>query len=306
MNNISIKETFIKDYNNGMSQVYIRNIFNKSEELENKLGIDVSEFSISQIGELLQYFKSTSTESLRVKVCMLRNYTNYMMSQGLIKIDTNNYNSVTTELLENSVDQDFVKEKYISREKLMEYIQELPNVCDQFVLMALHEGIKGDKLSEITMTSGKDINERKNVINFFGGRSLVCSSKLIDIAVESSETYTYESLYENSMRELTLIGDRILKVRDNVTQDDMIHAYKRMLKRINAIKNYLGVNTISITGLLISGFVYNIKLLSEKKEMGLDELIDTKEFKELAKRYNYDKYVYSRLKVIIKDYLVSN
>ncbi|SHJ15333.1 phage lytic cycle repressor MrpR family protein [Parasporobacterium paucivorans] len=305
MVNQKFKEEFIRTYNSGKYEGYVWNIFKKTEDSEEKFKKDVASFELNEIEALLQSFGSTSIQSLRVIACILRKYTAYAVTKKLPGVDLNHFDEVTTALLENCVHKSERNEKFISRNRLLNFVAELPNSGDQFLIMALYEGLGGDLLSEITMTAGAGINEDKNIISLYGGRTIECSSRLIAVARDAADNYRYESLNEKSLnqREMRLISDRIFKARNNATEPDAYHAYHRALRRLNEIREYLGYRSLNVGSLRISGFAQAILDLMDDQDMPFRAVYKTDEFKELASRYGYRKYAFSRLKVTLGEYM---
>lgn len=304
MINESFKEKFINDKST-ITKGYVKNVFNKCAKLEELYNKDVCNFTLEQIKEVLLTFCSTSVECLRVVTSVLRKYTYFMIENNLSKDNINHYDYVDTEILMKCVNIKVLDNKYIDRETLLGYIDILPNASDQWCILALYEGISGEKLSNITLTSGNGLQYSDEKIKLFDGSIFTPSSKLFDIACESAETYVYEGINVCSDKLMRLQGDKILKIRDNVMIDDNdIHrAYNRLLARIRTSKNYLDVKTMSIPRLQLSGMVYQFKCIMEKENKTYDELFDSEEFYNIRKKFGYEKYVKSRLYAIIKDYM---
>lgn len=302
--NESFKKKFIDDKST-ITKGYTANVFNKCKDLEEYYNKDVCNFTLDQIKQLLLTFNSTSVECLRVITSVLRKYTQFMMENNLSIDNINHYDSVTTDILLQCVNKKVLNNKYIDRDTLLRYIDELPNASDGWVLLAIYEGIRGDMFSNITFTDGDGIDYVNEVLNLYDGTKFKPSHKLFELANEAHATYTYEGIRNESIHLMRLTGDRIFKCRDNIMweDDDKRKAYNRLLARVRLCKNYLNVKTMTIPRLQLSGMVYQFKCVMEKENKTFDELFDTCEFLEIRKAFGYEKYVKSRLYAMIKEYL---
>ena len=301
--NNEFKQKYIKEMST-ISENFTRNIFNKSDDLEKYYNKDVCNFTLSEIKNLLLTLNSTSTEYLRVVTSVLRKYTEFMMINNMSIDNLNHYDLVDTNVLMRCVNKQVVENKYISREQLLSYINNLPNPSDAWCMLAIYEGIKGDNFSNVTLSKGI-FDYDNETIKLYDGSVFKPSRELFNIAVDSYETYEYEGLRNLGSNNMRLMGDEIFKVRDNVMfdYDDKKKSYNRLLARIRLIKNYLDVSVISIPRIQISGMVYQFKCIMERENKTYDELFDTPEFLEIRKKFGYEKYVKSRLWSTIKDYL---
>ena len=301
--NNKFKQKYIREMST-ISENFTRNIFNKSDDLERYYNKDVCNFTLSEIKNLLLTLNSTSTEYLRVVTSVLRKYTEFMMINNMSIDNLNHYDLVDTNVLMSCVNKQVVENKYISREQLLSYINNLPNPSDSWCLLGIYEGIKGDSFINITLSKGI-FDYDNETIKLYDGSVFKPSRELFNIAVDSYETYEYEGLRNLGSNNMRLMGDEIFKVRDNVMfdYDDKKKSYNRLLARIRLIKNYLDVSVISIPRIQISGMVYQFKCIMERENKTYDELFDTPEFLEIRKKFGYEKYVKSRLWSTIKDYL---
>ena len=301
--NNKFKQKYIREMST-ISENFTRNIFNKSDDLERYYNKDVCNFTLSEIKNLLLTLNSTSVEYLRVVTSVLRKYTEFMMINNMSIDNLNHYDLVDTNVLMSCVNKQVIENKYISREQLLSYINNLPNPSDAWCMLAIYEGIKGDNFSNVTLSKGI-FDYDNETIQLYDGSVFKPSRELFNIAVDSYETYEYEGLRNLGSNNMRLMGDEIFKVRDNVMfdYDDKKKSYNRLLARIRLIKNYLDVSVISIPRIQISGMVYQFKCIMERENKTYDELFYTPEFLEIRKKFGYEKYVKSRLWSTIKDYL---
>lgn len=300
--NNEIKQSYILEKST-ISENFTRNIFNKMDDIEKQYNKDVCDFNLGQIKEILIKLNSTSVEYLRVVTSVLRNYTEYMKENHLSKDNFNNFNLVDTEVLRNCVKKEDINKRYISREQLFSYINDLPNPSDAWCLLAIYEGIKGEKFSNVTLSKGV-FNYDSKTLELYDGSIFKPSEELFEIAVDSYETYIYEGLRNIGANNMRLTGEEIFKVRDNVMffYDEPKKAYNRLLMRIRYIKNYLDIPFLTLPRIQISGMVYQLKCIMEKENKTYDQLFETEEFLEIRTKFGYDKYVKSRLWATVKDY----
>ena len=189
--NENFKEKFINDKST-ITKGYTKNAFNKCKDLEEYYNKDICNFTLDQIKQLLLTFNSTSVECLRVVTSVLRKYTQFMMENNLSIDNINHYDSVTTDILLQCVNKNVLNNKYIDREILLKYIDELPNASDGWVLLSIYEGVRGDMFSNVTFTNGDGIDHLNRKLTLFDGTKFEPSDKLFDLACESYDTFTYE------------------------------------------------------------------------------------------------------------------
>ncbi len=299
------KQRFLKTYK-GAPEAYVLSIFRKAEEFEEAWDKDAAEFNRSEIIGYLRGLNSTSAETLRVKTSILRQYTNFCRELGYPYV--NHYNEIGTEELERCVNHFLLKEKYISRERLMELIDQMQNDCDKYLFLALYEGIGayGEMFEEVTMTKASGIKEHSIVL--CTGRELEVSDELIRYARLSAEqkAYVTKGASLNGMNNQAFDKSQgyIMSARRNCRYpDSREYAYKRVTTRVAKVKKELNAKYLSIPRLQLSGMCSEIRRILAENNLTYYEAYHREDMQAVICRYGYQNMVAGRLYAAIKGYL---
>lgn len=245
------------------------------EELLNK---DASQFTSS---EIISYYKLrafTNVDSVMTLNSQLSLYTQWCISQTLVKDNQNHYLEITSELARTLLNNTLIDSRILTRQQLSEGLNKLVNPIDKFIILALFEGIRGEKYQDITLAN---INQIKgNTIKLISGRTVNISNELKNYAMEANDTYVYYTLRGD--RELALHGDNIFKHKDSSRSNDldtMAQAIKR--KIINICRDALNVDdNITIRGndIILSGKIHYMKEAAKTYDCPVNMLHHKKEF----------------------------
>jgi hypothetical protein len=305
MRNEERKLKFLEVYK-GAPEGYVLSIFRRAEEFEDAWDKDVADFSRSEIIGYLRGLNSTSAETLRVKTSILRQYTNFCRQMG--EAFENHYNEIGTEELERCVNRFLLKEKYISRERLMELLEQMDNDCDRYLFLALFEGLGsyGEEYEEITMTKASGIKEHS--ILLCTGRDLVVSDELIRYAKLSAAQDAYvtkgESLNGMNNQAFDKSQGLILNPRRNCRYPaSKSYAYKRITTRVAKVKKDLNAKYLSIPRLQLSGMCTEIRKILKETGLTYYEAYHREDMQAVIYRYGYQNMVAGRLYAAIKGYL---
>lgn len=305
MRNEERKRKFLETYK-GAPEGYVLSIFRRAEEFEEAWDKDAAEFNRSEIIGYLRGLNSTSAETLRVKTSILRQYTNFCRELGYPY--ENHYNEIGTEELERCVNHFLLKEKYISRERLMEMIDQMDNDCDRFLFLALFEGLGsyGEMYEEVTMTKAFGIGEHS--ILLCTGRDLPVSDDLIRFARMSAAQEAYvtkgESLNGMNNQAFDKSMGFILNPRRNCRYPaSREYAYKRITTRVAKVKKDLNAKYLSIPRLQLSGMCTEIRRILKETGLSYYEAYHREDMQDVIHRYGYQNMVAGRLYAAIKGYL---
>lgn len=289
MYNQEYKEAFIKtEYS--VDDKYINTIitrFNKIAPYEENLGKDLSNFSIKEISEFYSSLMYRSVENLENFNLLFGRYTRYMLSQNLVSDSQNHYDEFDIAMLMKCLDYSTIAGKIITREELESEIKELLNPCDQFLLLALFEGICGQGYSDFWELEFS--NFEGNIVHL-PGRDLEVSSKLVNLAEKSSEEYEYIVFGDKEyIRHLKEDDHRILKDKlGNKVDADDITKIQRVRTRIAIIKKNLDNKSwCASKNLIESGRIDMIKKIMIRENINnLEDLLLNKKIRQEIK-YRY-------------------
>lgn len=293
MYNPERKKSFIEAYESDriVGSNYFQNLFSRTEPLEKEFGKDVCDFTKEEIIALFISFNS-SYGSTNISIrSRLAKYTEFCCYNNLSRDNINHYYEITGEEVAGYANQ-FMKNKYyISKKKLDGYCSKLANACDCFVLYALFEGIKGKYCEEITDMTLADIDIKNRIVTTVNNKKIKVSQEFIKFAVKSDQELEYAS----PMRPYTFHSSSlpyIFKNRVNITDDSEDRKRRRVLNKVNYIKNMLSAPEITVPHLVNSGFVhYFLQLMEEKECDDYLELINSNDpdYLALLQRYNMNQ-----------------
>ena len=212
----------------------------KCEELEIKYGKDCSEFNIYEIKELFLRMNTISLSGLYNYNNHLKRYTDWCIRQKLTSSKKNHYTKMNKNTLCCLIDQKAKNERILSREELLNEIKKIPNVCDQFLVLAIFEGIGernsfADDFCELSLA-----NFDGNKV-YLKNRTLNVSDKSIELAQKSSEEYNkYDSKGNLMQRGFKENDKRILKDSINTAHNDKVHKARNIATRLIRLEKEFG------------------------------------------------------------------
>lgn len=308
MYNDEIKRRYIKEKESttNMPEGYLERQFNKSEDFENRLKKDISNFTVYEIGDFYKTLNMRTVESLAVLNSHLSLYTQWCLKRNLVPDCQNHFAEIVSSSMVDYINTVALKKSIITRETLYEWIDDLVNPSDSFIMLALFEGIEGENYCEIFNLRMSDFEGNK--VKLCTGRELTVSSRLVYWAEKANETLRYYSIASKGERNFPLLDeDIIIKNYPNCTSDDPYQKGKRIYSRVKRNFEAIGVaEYMKPRSLFDSGKIDYINSRSKELKITAKEFIYTQKYAEEVKyRFGYDL---QRLRVsFIKkygDYLV--
>jgi len=249
--------------------------FQKALPYEKKYGKDVSEFSIREITDFYKLMCSPSVGFLNNINCQLRQYAAWCQSQSMIADNQNHFIEIDYKILMSCVNLGLLKDKIITREKLLSLIPELyENPVDQFIPLAIFEGICGDKCRDLLSLRKIDADNGYCYIN--GNVKILMSEELQKYAKRSADEYVYYNSASTGKRKefpLDKTDDHIIKkVITNGKQDGVVH-YSTIQKKLRRMQDILGVSGFTVKALKESGRMHLVSKTMEQYGCGVEEAI---------------------------------
>lgn len=287
MFNQNVKYEYLEEYKetNRNLKKYMTVQFNKVSKMETTLNKDVSCFTVS---EIISYYKLLCTPSFEVLMVLnnqFKKYTDYCLGRNLVPDSQNHYTEVNNDVLKTCINEGLANSKVITREALINELNNLNNPSDQFLVLALFEGIYGKQYSELNGISMSNFSEDNVTLN--SGRKLKVSKDLIHFAKDSSTEYEYYPYKDTNNRTYKYDenDDGIIKRMYNATEGtDSAYAHN-IFNKIIRIKDTLGCNAINAKALMESGRIDMIKNLRKDGNTVEETLRKNKE----AIEYRYGK-----------------
>ena len=278
MFNAGIKQDYIllNPNNNVNFDKVMLNYFNRVEDTEKRFGKDLGAFTASEIIAMYKSLCTPSLDMLNVINNQFLNYTNWYMANVENKDHQNHYREMTTDILLNCVSYAGFNSNILTRNELLGIIREFANPYEQFLYLALFEGIKGEQFSDFYNLRISDFNRRQKVLQL-SDRTIPVSSELIHYAEEATTEYQMYNINGEPVRRGKLLAsdDRILKCPDEVGMESNTLERVRLIYRIiRKSKRYDFVpRTISITSLMESGRINWVKGIMKERELTAEQVL---------------------------------
>lgn len=286
----NLKERFIGDF------AYSRSTLDAAELYEEVLQKDCYKWSYSEITSFLCQMNASSFHSLRKYVSILRQYTQFAIEQG-VDATLNPYNNFSREDISKCVSKNY--DCYLTRTDVLELCETLMNKRDEFLFLAVYEGLNLQDLLELKLT---DVNrEEKTIWSASRNRTFTFSDELINLAfaadAEDGREFTNGSVRKFHdgregylFRVLTPNGADLRQIRDR-----FIHAME---------KGSLSNRKIGYKQLELSGFVYDLD--NNSQGLSWKEFIDKgdpKEYNEVLLRHGRSNYEKMTVRVTVRNFI---
>ena len=280
---------------------YLSTQFNKIEKMENEFDKDLCNFTAYEIIEYYKMLNITSIESLAVMNSQFSLYTNWCLKQNLVKDNQNHFLEINYDILGECMNKALFNMRMVSRETILGWIDMLVNPRDQFIILALYEGIRGKENCELVQLKPEDV--KGNIVTLCTGRQIKISDQLAKIIKQCIATDEY---YGGGGRSFPLIENGyVIKDYNNVKDD--VNSYQQGKRIYNSIsrtikavdKKYI----VTANSIVESGKLDMIKNRSEELGMTPKEYITSDYIKEVEQQYGCT-IVHTVYLKKYKDYLV--
>lgn len=269
--NEELKQRYIQETSNKFVEPY----FAKAKSYEDKLGKDLAEFSVREITDFYKLMCSPSVDFINNINCQFRLYAAWCQAQNMLSDNQNHYNEIDYKVAMSCVNLGLLKDKIITREKLLGLLLKLAeNPVDQFIPLAIFEGICGDQCKDLLALRKADVEKGKVTIK--ENQDIIMSDELVKYGRRAANEYTY---YNNASlgkrREFALdpSDDRIIKkVITHGGQDEEVH-YSTIQKKLRKMQDILGVAGFTVKALKESGRLHLITETMKQYNCNMEEAI---------------------------------
>ena len=318
--NKRIKEEFIEEYvsnkqGDEVIKEFTRNrlnnlFFNKVNVSEEMYQKDASTFTKSEIMQMLMRIQSVSVSTLRGYKTFLTQYTYWATDKGINSTGINMYEEITTDDLASCVPRQVSANRIISEERLDEMLHEMMNPSDQYVILGLYEGIRGENFCELLNLHEEDINVHDKTFYLRDtGRTIHVSARLINYALAAINTYDYDGCAVEGGKivhaNLDRSDDTPIKGRVSSLGNDETKRVLRVTRRVRKLKKYFDNATeISVPRLYVAGFVNKTKAIMQEKNVSFDDVWTFAEMEALYEQYSvdYKNIPYTQIKTRYREY----
>lgn len=287
-----------------ISNNYLECQFNKTCKFEEELNKDLSNFTVYEIVEYYKMLNISSFDTLFVMNSQFSMYTQWCLQKSLVKDNQNHFLEMTLEHLKDCLNKALVNMKIVSRDTILNWVDQLPNPKDQFVLLGLFEGLKGKDFCELSKLRPEDI--KGNIATLCTEREIELSDRLLKIISDCVVEDKYYSISGNGTKVMPLI-DKGFVIKDYPNARGDVSDFqlgRKIYNSITRILNYFDVlNFMTANSIAESGKLHMIK--ERAKELGLSckDYIYSNYIEEVEKKFN-SKIVRSIFWLKYEDYLV--
>lgn len=287
-----------------ISNNYLECQFNKTSKMEEELDKDLSNFTVYEITEYYKMLNISSFDTLFVMNSQFSMYTQWCLQKSLVKDNQNHFLEMTLEHLKDCLNKILVDMKVVSRETILNWVDQLPNPKDQFVLLGLFEGLKGKDFCELSKLRPEDI--KGNIATLCTGRDVKLSDRLLKIISDCVVEDKYYSISGNGTKVMPLVDKGyVIKDYPNARGDvSDFQLGRKVYNSITRILNYFDVlNFMTANSIFESGKLHMIKERSKKLSLSCKDYIYSNYIEEVEKKFN-SKIVRSIFWLKYEDYLV--
>jgi len=235
--------------------------FEDSEQYEEKIGRDISEWTTDQILGFYVKLATPYVQTLIVLHSSLGQYAEWCLQNGLIGDNQNHFREISASTVHRCADVHALKDRVFTRDELLEEIYRLPNDSDKFIILGLFEGIPihDGVMARIVMgdLDGDELTLRNEAGIRIGTRTI--SRELRHIMENANDEKIYTSMaseqrsYPYDLNEKTII--KTILSRRNALRCTVPALANRMR---NCFK-WLGYENITIKSIMESGRIQFIK-----------------------------------------------
>lgn len=287
MYNEEYKRRFIAERNEEaiLPMNYLNLQFEKVSEMETRLNKDVCNFTYYEILEYYKLLNTSSTNLLRVLNSQFSIYTQWCLQQNLVIDAQNHFLEIRTSDYEKCMSKVLFNKQIIPASTIMEWVNELSNPKDQFILLGLFEGIKGKDFCELANLRPEDV--QGNTAKLCTGREVIISDKLryiIDNCITEKFYYPINGKRKAQLVDNGFVIKEYCNVADN--QSDFQRG-RTIYTTISKIFKYFDVYpAVKANSVYESGKIDMIKRCS--KELGISniEFINSDYIEKVEKQYN--------------------
>lgn len=255
---------------------FVKYIFETSEPVERqegiiigKDGIDLCEFSRDQVLGLYKKFNYKTRKTLYSVSYFLTYYYAWCAEQGYDVSPFNQYDSkLSNSIIEEVIPREFLLKRYFTKIEFMEYMNNVKDPSNKFMMYALYNGVNLDELINLTID---DLDTKNKEVLLFSGRRIKVDDLFISLMQQANEALYYNPDGDNSNRRYDLYeyAESKYVIKPTKRGDGSVPITKFVLtNRMKDIKNQSGNLDLTVLVIIKNGLINYIK---EKLNMSLKE-----------------------------------
>ncbi|MEC1780045.1 hypothetical protein [Schinkia azotoformans] len=287
--NEETKELFLGNFNEESRNTYSY-VFRNSKEMEELIEKDVYDFTINQIGKLLESLKLSTSNAAKTYGRVISSYINWAIENNL-KSEPNPLKHIGNEWFEQFVNK--IK-LFITEKELIDIEEKLVNYQDKVIMRLIFEGVSGYSLSELVNLTKEDIkgNTLRLIDEKSGERYLEVSDraiKFIEKAIDETIYYNKNGTSEGRRSTAPLSqNDYVIKMTLlRSDQDSNKKSDKHLIyRRLSTISELFSLEYLTSKSLERSGMIKMGKDLLEK-----DGKLENEQLAKIAERFAVKKVI---------------
>lgn len=306
--NYALKQAWLEEYTKtvNIDEDYITanfsSVFISASKIEERLGKDLSSFTLVEIKSLLKFFANGSIASIRNRASLFRKYTDYAIANNFSVDGQNHYNELTLDDYRECVDKIRAEKGLFDYDEIRDMLEVFGNNArDQYLILAPWEGICGTGFKEIINLSLDDLDVDNNIVKLCTGRTIKVSPELMDIMVDAGNQNYYVSS-EGSKRPLqpSKLIFKPLASRSATPVDNVV-----LTRRMVRFKQALDTPKLGYNMLRISGFCYYLAQLCNSKKATPMTLHTSKDqdYLALIQKYSFEKKSITEINYMYDSYI---
>lgn len=292
--NRKLKEEFISKYPEKTHNIY-RRIFYYSATVEEMHDIDLYEFNLKQVGEILKSMNPSSLASVKSAVSIIKAYIDWAIHRRSNNI--NPLDVVDVEWEKQFVDR--TKKLFFSKDEIDEIISKCLNAQDSVIIALLFEGAGGKEVSELRNLKYSDVNfdEKSVTLTNENGeqRSISVSDQTLRLLKEAATQTDYykkngniapTSRNTNHTSELIETGYLIKPANTKNVHVEQVNTHV-IYGRLTTISDekLLNIPNFTVKNIQRSGMIYMAKLIFDRD----GKFEDREQYFEICEKFGVNK-----------------
>lgn len=269
-----------------MAPRVLERLFASVEKYETRVNKDCCDFTSKEILTLLTLNNDRSIAVINNKFSMLCDYAEWCLKEGLIKNGKNHYTEIDTEDLKKCLNKEKLKQSIVTKKEVYEAIEDLPNVRDRFIILAIFElGVKRHFEDIANVKLSDFIGDNKLQLK---DRTVTASDKLYQLAKEANSVliYTYTNQRVYTLVDSEYVVKYIASTRSNTNDEG-----RKIMMIIRRLLVYMGWDNILPRDIALSGMLHWIKGYAKYYKIQPEEVVRNKKlYAKICNQYDMKTY----------------
>lgn len=270
---------------NEVAKLKAHQTFTKTEASENDYDMDCSLFNIGEIATMYKSWNIKSLDTMMTFHSILRSYTDFCMSEGLLEDGVNHYKEIGHYDLSNYISSVGIRKRILTREEVYGIAEKLENPLEKVYFCGAFEGmVFGMQMEMYTISSSKIVN---GIYTTNSGRKMKVPEALVKYikAAEEADCLILHDARGKSMpfkSNYPPVFKQMYNARMYTENEEVVRYFNRILVRM--CRDY-GLPNINTKDLHESGRISMIKsFMTADKSDDIRETI-AKHLSEIEEQY---------------------